>query len=295
VNERAENTASIFCDVPCHLGEGPSWDPFENALYWFDILGKRLLRQRAPGEEPTIQDLPAMASAIAAVDAEQQLVMTETGLYLRDRGSGLLTAHQAIEPDNPATRSNDCRTHPSGAFWVSTMGKKAEAKAGTIYWYRKGELRPLFPGITIPNSICFSVEGDVAYFADTSLGLLWRVDCEPATGLPVSEPRIFVDRSGQEGGIDGSVTDVDGVLWNAAWGAGRLDAYAPDGRLLRSIGLPARQTTCPAFVGPNADRLVVTSAREGLDAAAIAADPEAGKTFLLDLAVRGRHDPAVAL
>ncbi|CAG1011561.1 MAG: SMP-30/gluconolactonase/LRE family protein [Rhizobiaceae bacterium] len=288
-------TATIFSDISCHLGEGPTYDAFEGTLYWLDIIGRRLLRQSGPGEAPTVEDLPEMASAIAAVDGERQLLVTETGLHLRDRRTGRLTSHLAIEADDPSTRSNDSRTHPSGAFWIGTMGKKAERKAGSIYWYRAGELRKLYPGITIPNSICFSPGGDAAYYTDTAEGILWRVDCDPATGLPRGEPRIFVDRRGLRGGIDGTVTDVDGVLWNAVWGIGRLDAYAPDGRLLRSIDLPAKQTTCPAFLGAAADRIVVTSAREGLDAGGLAADPQAGKTFLIDIAVTGRHDPAVLL
>lgn len=288
-------TVAIFSDIACQLGEGPAYDSVEGALYWFDITGRRLLRQSAPGEPATIQELPEMASAIAAVDGERQLLVTETGLYLRERRTGRLTLHLAIEAGNRSTRSNDSRTHPSGAFWIGTMGKKAERKAGAIYWYRGGELRKLYPGISIPNSISFSPDGSYAYFTDTAEAVLWRVECDPATGLPRGEPQVFVDRRGMPGGIDGTVTDVDGVLWNAVWGIGRLDAYAPDGKLLRSYELPARQSTCPAFLGPAADRIVVTSAREGLNAAALAADPLAGRTFVLDIAVKGRHDPAVML
>jgi sugar lactone lactonase YvrE len=288
-------TVAIFSDIACQLGEGPAYDSVEGALYWFDITGRRLLRQSAPGEPATIQELPEMASAIAAVDGERQLLVTETGLYLRERRTGRLTLHLAIEAGDRSTRSNDSRTHPSGAFWIGTMGKKAEHKAGAIYWYRGGELRKLYPGISIPNSISFSPDGSYAYFTDTAEAVLWRVECDPATGLPRGEPQVFVDRRGMPGGIDGTVTDVDGVLWNAVWGIGRLDAYAPDGKLLRSYELPARQSTCPAFLGPAADRIVVTSAREGLNAAALAADPLAGRTFVLDIAVKGRHDPAVML
>lgn len=288
-------TVAIFSDIACQLGEGPAYDSVEGALYWFDITGRRLLRQSAPGEPATIQELPEMASAIAAVDGERQLLVTETGLYLRERRTGRLTLHLAIEAGDRSTRSNDSRTHPSGAFWIGTMGKKAERKAGAIYWYRGGELRKLYPGISIPNSISFSPDGSYAYFTDTAEAVLWRVECDPATGLPRGEPQVFVDRRGMPGGIDGTVTDVDGVLWNAVWGIGRLDAYAPDGKLLRSYELPARQSTCPAFLGPAADRIVVTSAREGLNAAALAADPLAGRTFVLDIAVKGRHDPAVML
>ena len=203
----------------------------------------------------------------------RHLLVTEKGLYLRAQASGALQLHTPIEAENPQTRSNDSRVHPSGAFWIGTMGTKAEPGAGAIYWFYKGEVRRLYPGITI----------------------LWRVECDPQNGLPAGEPKVFLDHSGLEGGLDGSVIDADGVLWNARWGSARVDAYAPDGSRIRSIPMPARQCSCPAFVGAAADRIAVTSAWEHMDEEARRADPHAGKTFLIDLPVRGRHEPYVAI
>ena len=57
--------------------------------------------------------------------------------------------------------------------------------------------------------------------------------------------------------------------------------------------MPARQSSCPAFVGPDASHIAVTSAWKGMDAAARATDPDGGKTFLLDVEVRGRFEPRV--
>src|SRR5690606_19859192 len=108
---------------------------------------------------------------------------------------------------------------------------------------------------------------------DSRARKLMRVACDRATGLPLAEPSVLVDDTGTEGTIDGSVCDAEGVIWNARWGSSRLDAYAPDGSLLRSVPLPARQTSCPAFVGPKADRLAVTSAMQGMSPAERAADP----------------------
>jgi sugar lactone lactonase YvrE len=175
------------------------------------------------------------------------------------------------------------------------MGKKAENGAGSIYWFFKGELRRIFSGVSIPNSIAFSPDGAIAYYTDSATGLLMRTDCDPATGLPRGEPKIFADRGGGSGDHDGSVVDNEGMLWNARWGEARVTAYAPDGRLVRSIAMPARQVTCPAFFGPNADRLAITSAWADMDDAARAADPHAGKTFLIDLPVQGRFEPRVVL
>lgn len=286
---------SIFSDVVCHLGEGPSYDPASDSLFWFDILGRKLLEKKLSAGQEKVHGLPELASAIAAVDGGRQLVVTETGLYVRDRNSGALTLHTAIEAGNATTRSNDARTHPSGAFWIGTMGKKAEPRAGAIYWFRKGELRKIISDVTIPNAICFSPDGRTAYFTGTVTNVLFRLDCDPETGLPLGEPKIFVDHRGKEGELDGAIVDAEGMLWNARWGAGAIDTYAPDGRLIRTVAIPARQTSCPAFVGPQAGRIAVTSAWEGMDDAARAADPHAGKTFLLDLPVKGRFEPPVLL
>jgi sugar lactone lactonase YvrE len=291
----AEPAVSIFSDVACELGEGPSYDPDSGKLFWFDIVGRKLMEKAFPDGATVAHDLPFMASAIAFVDAGRQLLVAENGLYLRDARTGALTLHTPLEADNPLTRSNDSRVHPSGSMWIGTMPKDEGPKAGAIYWFRAGEIRLLYPDIAIPNSICFSPDGATAYFTDTPSGLLLRVACDPLTGMPVGEPAVFLDWRGQAGWIDGSVVDADGVLWNARWGAGSVDAWSPEGRRLRSISIPASQSSCPAFAGPDAARLVVTSAWKGLDPEARLADPQAGKTFLIDLPVRGRFEPKVSI
>jgi sugar lactone lactonase YvrE len=40
-------------------------------------------------------------------------------------------------------RSNDARVHPSGHLWVSTLGWKAEPKAGSIYVFREGRFEKI--------------------------------------------------------------------------------------------------------------------------------------------------------
>ncbi|HEU4985769.1 MAG TPA: SMP-30/gluconolactonase/LRE family protein [Rhizobiaceae bacterium] len=291
----SEIAVSVLSDVDCYLGEGPIYDAASGKLFWFNIARKKLLEMLLPDGATIVHDLPLIASALAIIDEERQLLATETGLQVRDVATGKLTMLVPIEADNAATRSNDARVHPCGAFWVGTMGKNAEHGAGSIYWFFRGEVRKLFGDITIPNSICFSPDGRIAYFGDTRKNVIRRVPCDPTTGLPTGEASVFVDAMGMEGGIDGSVTDADGVLWNARWGGAALDAWSPDGRLLRTIPLPARQPSCPAFVGKDAGRIAVTSAWEGLDEVQRKADPQAGYTFLVDIPVRGRFDPQVLI
>lgn len=288
--------ATIISDRPCQLGEGPTYDPSTGTLYWFDIVGQTLLEKRLPDGAELVHDLPFMASALAVIDGDRQLLVSETGLHVRDARTGALSHHLAVEADNALTRSNDARVHPSGALWFGTMAKVEEGPAaGAIYWYREGELRTLYSPVAIPNSICFSPDGAIAYFVDSAKNLLMRVSCDPATGLPNGDPAVLVDASGEPGGVDGSVCDADGVIWNAHWGKSCVNAYSPDGTLLRTVAVPALQSSCPVFVGKNAQHLASTSAWKGMDDAARQADPLGGRTFLLDVAVKGRFEPKVAI
>jgi len=291
----SEDTAQIFCDVSCRLGEGATYDPATGTVWWFDIEGKALFEMPGNAATPTIHPLPFMASALAGIDTDRQLLLAEDGLYLREIASGRLTLHRPVEADNPVTRSNDARVHSSGAFWFSTMGKKGEPQAGAIYWYRGGEMRTLYPQVGTPNSICFSPDGATGYFTDSQDHRLMRVALDPATGLPTGDPQLFHDLRSEGGAPDGSVCDADGIVWNAHWGLGRLDAYSPRGERIRSIEIGARQVTCPCFVGERLDRIVVTSAWSGLSDEDRRKDPDAGKTFVVDVEMRGRADPPVLL
>lgn len=279
------------------LGEGPHYDRARDTAWWFDIVGKRLIEHRFAERESRIHELPRMASFLAEIDAVRQLVAMEDGLYVRSIGSGTLDKHIALEEDKPGNRSNDGRVHPSGRLWIGTMGKGAEWRAGTIYLFDGGNVRPLFRQLTIPNSICFSPDGRVGYFADTAVNTIWRVALDPRSAEPVSEPEVFLtgDRLPLGGDFDGSVVDADGILWNAAWGGGSVSGFASDGSLVKTLELPAAQISCPCFVGPELDRMMVTSAWEGYGEAARKADPGAGFSYLIDAGFRGMASSPVVL
>ena len=285
---------SILCDERCHLGEGPTYDAATDTAWWFDIPEGRLFEAQLGSGQVRIHHLGKMASALARVDGERQLIVAEDGLYIRSLSDGSMSLYAPLEADNPATRSNDARVHPSGTFWIGTMGRKAEARAGAIYALYRGEISRLFPGTTIPNAICFSPDGSLGYFADTARNELYRVALDPLTGLPSGVPEVLLRHRGV-GGLDGAVVDADGLIWNARWGGGCVDVYNPTGEHLRCLEVPARQSSCPAFVGPDFSRLLVTSAWQGMDEAARAADPGHGRTFVMEVSAKGRPEPDVKL
>lgn len=243
-------------DIRCALGEGAFWHPERGEIFWFDITGRKLHGLAR------CWALDEMTSAMGWLDHDHVLMATETRLAIFNLESGSLRTLCPLEAANAVTRSNDGRADPQGGFWISTMGKRAEKGAGAIWRWYKGELRRLFAGITIPNAISFPPDGRTACFTDTTTRRVMRVALD-AEGWPQGEPECWLDLTAERLNPDGAVFDAEGMFWVAQWGAGRVGAYAPDGKFLRAVDFPAPHTSCPAFGGAALGDLYCTTAREG--------------------------------
>ena len=283
---------TVFDESVCELGEGPLWHPVRQQFFWFDITGNRLLTRT---DETQIWDLDENVSAAGWVDQDSLMIATETALVLFDIYSGETEFIAPLEADNALTRSNDGRADPFGGFWIGTMGKNAERKAGAIYRYYRGEVRRLFPKISIPNAICFSPDGLYAYFTDSMIGIIMRQSLDQKDGWPVGSPEKFLDLSGNGWAVDGAVVDAAGNLWNAQWGGWRVACYSAQGDFLSEVKFSAAHTSCPAFGGVDLKDMYCTSARQGLSKQEDAASTDHGKTFVAAGVGKGQAEHQVIL
>ncbi|WP_127104463.1 SMP-30/gluconolactonase/LRE family protein [Pararhodobacter zhoushanensis] len=280
--------STVYDTRRCALGEGPLWHPERGQLFWFDILGKRLLSR--DGAKPLEWRFDDMVSAAGWVDRDTLLIASETGLWRFDLTSGNRMLVIPLEADNPLTRSNDGRADRQGGFWIGTMGKGAQPGMGALYRYYRGELRKLFASMTIPNALCFSPDGTLAYFSDTDAQRLFRVALD-AQGWPRGAAAPFVDLAPKGRYPDGAVCDSEGGIWNAHWGAGCVERFLPDGSFDRSIAVAGLHSSCPAFGGADLATLFVTSAYDGLDNP----DADQGCVFSLPAGVAGLAENRVDL
>jgi sugar lactone lactonase YvrE len=277
----------IFDTRACELGEGPLWHPVREQLFWFDILNRTLHSQTQSWS------FPEYVSAAGWISVDELLIASETGLFRLNLVSG--DRAEVASAGTPKSRSNDGRADRQGGFWFGTMGKKAEKGTGAVWRWYMGELRQLFKGISVPNSICFTPDGTAAHFSDTKEGQVMKVALD-GQGWPKGEPEVWLDLARAGLNPDGAVIDAEGRFWNAQWGAGRVAAYAPDGVFLEAIETPdALQSSCPAFGGPGLSTLFVTTALEHLDDEARARHPASGQVFAFPNAGKGLPEPQVLI
>lgn len=277
-----------FDDRSCQLGEGAFWHPERQQFFWFDILEGRLLSRDDSG--PLDWRLGRMASAAGWIDRDRLLVATETGLAVLDLRDGALEDLVAVEADQPRTRSNDGRADRQGGFWFSTMGRSAEAGAGAIYRYYRGEVRRLVDAITIPNAICFSPDGRTAHYADTDRATVWRQPLD-ADGWPMGARQVYLDLAAQDLSPDGAVIDAAGGFCCAVWGQGAVLRFDAAGQLTHRFDVGGRHSSCPAFGGPQLSDLLVTTARQGITHP----DPAQGRTYRVATDLTGLPEPRVIL
>lgn len=282
----------IYDDRKCELGEGAFWHPKREQLYWFDILGKRLLTRGSEG--PGEWHFPHMVSAAGWLNQSELMIASEVALFRFDLETGTRRDVLPLEADNAVTRSNDGRADPYGGFWIGTMGKAAEKGAGSIWRYFRGSLRRLYSGLSIPNAISFTADGRTAHFTDTMTAQVMRVALD-ADGWPRGEPAVYLDLAALGLNPDGAICDAEGRFWGAQWGAGRVACYAPDGSLIQTVSFDAPNTSCPAFGGPDLSTLFCTTALQHMSAADRSAHPHAGMTFAATGIARGVPEPMVIL
>ncbi|MBU1175387.1 MAG: SMP-30/gluconolactonase/LRE family protein [Alphaproteobacteria bacterium] len=289
--ERAE----LLIDCRNSLGEGPLWHPDRGELFWFDINANTLFRAGPDGKIDATFDFGEPVAAAAVVDDKRLLVASATAILDFDIETGRFSPRLALEADNPATRSNDSRVSPQGAWWIGTMSRDESGTAGSLYHYFGGKLTTLRKGVGIPNSTCFSPDGRIAYFADSPTRRIEKIAIDPGTGVPIGDWEVFVDLTGQSAVPDGAVVDAEGCLWSAEYGSGLVVRYTPDGRRDRAVELPCPNVTCPCFGGADLKTLYLTTASQHMSAEELARHPHAGSVFAYPLDVPGQAETPVRL
>lgn len=290
------NPVATVCAVDCRnvLGEGAVWCPRERLLWWIDISSPSLWRFDPGTARVDHWPLPKPPGSFALREGGGFLFAFRTGLATLDAPGGELAWLDvpALAPGDE--RFNDGKVDRAGRFWTGTLDRRLGSAIGGLYRVEAGfRVTAMDRGFTISNGIGWSPDNRTMYFTDTPARRIYRYDFDLASGA-IANRRVFVEVGAGHGGPDGMTVDAEGFVWSAQFDRWTIHRYAPDGRLDRAVRMPVQRPTTCMFGGPDLATLYVTSARLDLAGDALAAQPQAGGVFALDVGVRGRPEPRFA-
>lgn len=263
------------------LGETPLWCERRQRLWWLDIERPRLQSYDPSTGEHRVQPFATTYLGSQALgDDGSQLLALDLDVHRCRWPSGELSllAHVEQGLDN---RLNDGRVDARGRLWVGTMDNQLHRPQGALYRVDPdGTVQRCLDGVIVSNGIAFSPDNRHLYFTDTRRYCSWRFDFDLDAGQ-LSNQRLWADYGRTRERPDGACVDVDGALWTAFFGGGRIVRYRPDGVIDRSIGLPVSNPTCLCFGGPDLRTLYITTAAKFLSPEQRAAEPLAGSLLAI--------------
>ncbi len=294
---------------PLELGEGPLWDVAGQRFLVVDIHGRAIhawtpgsmsLPGRPKGEYRSAQhegtpvssrrwDVPERIGwliprrdgdgFVAGLQSGFARLWLEPALRIEPLGSP--------HPGQPAMRLNDAKADARGRIWAGSMNNDdfSRADGQLARLDGDGSIHIVERGLHVCNGPAMSPDGEWLFHTDSYRGRIDRYRLDSAGEL--CDRAVWKQFDARQGTPDGMCFDAEGALWIAFWGGGCVRRFDLGGGLLRQIDLPPRLITSVAFGGPDFATLIVTSAREGLDAAALREQPQAGATFALEPGVRG--------
>lgn len=277
-------------DLPrCSVGEGPVWDVAEQALYYIDILDKKVMRWHPESGDQRTWNVPDMIGSMALRESGGAIVALVNGIHALDLESGDVSPLALMEPANPDIQLADGKVDRAGRFIFGTSHRKAAEPLGGLFSLEGGVITQLDSALTLGNGPCWSPDNSTLYHADSMAHVIYAYDYDLQTGA-ASNRREFFNTSDYGPIPDGATVDANGDLWVAICEGGVVLCLSPDGAVKREIKMPTALPASCMFFGPELDRLFVPS----IDPSFLGREPGEGDgwNYVIDgLGVKGLPEP----
>ncbi len=276
------------------LGESPFWSSTEQALYWVDMLGRRI-RRLFPGSGVTeAWPAPGWPTSLALCRTSGAIVGLNNAVTAFDF-HGRFKKLCVPEPGQIDQRLNEGCCDPRGRLWVGSMKNniardgrviQTTESAGFLYCVDTdcSVQRTCEDAFGIPNTMIWTQEG--TFLIGDSLSEQIYIYDYLDTSNRIVHRRPF-SKTKAPGVPDGSAMDCEGGIWNARYGGSCLVRFSPQGEIDRIITLPSINPTSCAFGGPVLETLFVTTASVGLPSGSLAHPSAQGAVLAIHPGVRG--------
>ena len=275
----------IVARNPDIVGENPLWNPDDRRLYWTDNRSQRVHRlDPAAGTVETVVEGQSFYAFTLQADGSLLLFMDRTRVGAAQAGRPVRLVIDGL-PGEREARFNDVVADRSGRVVAGVI--PPEGGTGSLYSVGPdGSAALLESGLEMPNGMAFSSDDRSLYVAETRGRRVALFDYDLDSGT-VSNRRVFIDLSGEEGGSpDGITLDADGCLWVALAGGWSVVRYDSSGVEITRVEFPARKITSIGFGDDDlSTAYVTTSSRQSVPGEEIG--PEGGALFAFRPGVAG--------
>lgn len=276
------------------MGEGPVWDVAEQALFWIDIIGKKVLRYDPASEAVRSWDVPDIIGSMALRVKGGAIIALANGVHTLDFKTGTISM-LATSPDlNEQVQLADGKVDRRGRFIVGSSDRGMKEARGKLYALDLGAtaLREIDHDIFLANGPCWSPDDRVFYHADSIRKIIYAYDYDIESGT-IANRRTFANTDDLGGIPDGATVDAEGHVWSAICEGGKLVRFRPDGSIERIVEFPLKLPGSVMFGGPGLDRIYVPTLSPAFMGRP--ADPFDGSTYVIeDLGVTGIEEPRFA-
>ncbi len=237
--------------------EGPAWDG-QSSLYVSNCYGNWM----AVLHNSELDTFVTVDSAQTCFRQTNGLTFHSDGyLYACDFGLGAIERFdkqgrcQIIEAG--FNRPNDLAFSKSGhLYFTDPKTYDVNVPDGCVYRYnfKIGKVELMADSLCFPNGIAFTADGQAVYIAESAQNRVLKFDLQ-SDGM-LTNRSVFALMPG--GDPDGIALDVNGNVYVAHFGAGRIAVFNPQGQEIASLRVPGKKPSNLEFAGTNLKTLYVT-------------------------------------
>jgi sugar lactone lactonase YvrE len=265
----------------CALGEGPVWNEETQTIFWLDITQNLIHSFNINQQKHFSFNVGEMVGCISFREKGGLIAGLQNGIAFIDIENNKVE-HITNPQDDPAIRFNDGKCDAAGRFWVGTMALSEEDNKGNLFVMETDlSVKKKLENVSISNGLAWNADNTIMYYINTPTNYVFAFDYDIENG-EISNQRVAVDLTHENGFADGMTIDEEGMLWIAFYGGWRVARYNPEnGELLKQIELPVENVTCCTFGGPELNDLYITTASKEMSEEALKEQPLAGSLFVV--------------
>ncbi len=217
----------LLLDCRCTIGESPTWEPVEQALYWIDVKAPALHRLDRDGGKRS-WSLACDVGAFALKDATTSVVALRSGMFQLDLATGAITLLAPPPFDPNLFRFNEGICDAKGRFLIGVMFdpipdyREAPKAMETMrrFTFRDG-LVELSDRSDLHNGFAWSIDSEVFYWSHSYAHEILSAPYNLETGR-LGRAERFSGTQGVGHVPDGAAMDEEGGYWCAIHGASAL-------------------------------------------------------------------------